>query len=301
MKATTITDHKLGTLLRGLASDYCALIKARLTFLVLLTTLVGFYMGARGTVDAGLMIHTLFATALVASGAAALNQWLEREADARMPRTKDRPLPSGRMQPQEALVFGASISIIGVIYLAVSVNALASLLAGITLASYLFIYTPLKRFTWLNTIIGAIPGALPPMIGWAGARGELSADGWVLFAILFFWQMPHFFSIAWIYRDDYKAGGFAMLPVVHPDGESTGRLSVVHAMTLLPISLMPTILGLAGPVYFLCALVLSSAFLAFAIRFHRNKTNASAWWLFGASIIYLPALLGVMVFDKIRY
>ena len=299
MKATAIREHNLVLLVRGLAADYAELVKIRLTFLVLLTTLVGFYMGARGSIDFGLMVHTLFATALVASGAAALNQWIERESDAKMPRTRNRPLPSGRMQPQEAFVFGAAVSLIGVVYLAVSVNALAGLLAGITLASYLFIYTPLKRLTWLNTIIGAVPGALPPMIGWASSRGELTPDGWVLFAIMFFWQMPHFFSIAWIYREDYKAGGFSMLPVVDPDGASTGRLSVFHAMTLVPISLMPSILGLSGAVYFLSALVLSSVFLGFAVWFNRDKTNASAWWLFGISIAYLPLLLSVMVFDKL--
>ena len=299
MKATAMTDPKLGSLLKGLVADYAELVKARLTFLVLLSTLVGFVMGARGGIDVGLMIHTLFATALVAAGAASLNQWLEREADAKMQRTRDRPLPSGRMQPQEAVVFGTAVSLIGIIYLAVSVNALASLIAFVTLASYLFIYTPLKRLTWLNTVIGAVPGALPPLIGWVGARGELSADGWVLFAILFFWQMPHFFAIAWIYRDDYKAGGFAMLPVVDPDGASTGRLSVFHAMTLVPISLMPGILGMAGVGYFLSALALSCAYLGFALQFNRRKTNRDAWWLFGASIAYLPVLLSLMVFDKL--
>ena len=298
MKASVISDTRLSSVLRGLASDYMELVKARLTFLVLLTTLVGFYMGAQGSVDFGLMIHTLFATALVAGGAAALNQWLEREADSKMPRTKDRPLPSGRMHPQEAFVFGTAVSLIGIIYLAISVNRLASLIAGITLFSYLFVYTPLKRLTWLNTIVGAVPGALPPMIGWAGARGELTPESWVLFAMMFFWQMPHFFSIAWIYREDYRAGGFAMLPVVDGDGATTGRISIFHAMTLLPISLMPSILGMAGIVYFMSALLLSSAYLGFALWFNRHKTNGSAWWLFAASITYLPLLLSVMVFDK---
>jgi protoheme IX farnesyltransferase len=300
MKATTITDNRLGSILRGLVADYLELVKARLTILVLLSALAGFYMGARGSIDVGLMIHTLFATGLVAAGAAALNQWLERDADARMPRTHNRPLPAGRMQPQEAFVFGTLISLIGIVYLAVSVNALAGLLAGFTLVTYLFVYTPLKRLTWLNTIVGAVPGAMPPMIGWAGARGELTAEGWVLFAILFFWQMPHFFSIAWIYRKDYEVGGFFMLPVVDPDGASTGRQAVFHAMTLVPISLMPGVLGLAGPFYFGSALVLGLIFLACAMRFNRRKTNASAWWLFGASIAYLPVLLGMMAFDKVR-
>lgn len=171
MKASAIADNKLSSVLRGLITDYIELVKARLTFLVLLTTLVGFYMGAQGSIDFALMIHTVFATALVAGGAAALNQWIERDADAKMPRTKSRPLPAGRMQPQEAFIFGASISLIGIVYLAISVNPLSSIVAGITLASYLFIYTPLKRMTWLNTVIGAVPGALPPLIGWAGSRG----------------------------------------------------------------------------------------------------------------------------------
>jgi protoheme IX farnesyltransferase len=301
MKTATMTDPKRGSLLRGLAADYMELVKARLTFLVLLSTLVGFVMGSGGGIELGLMIHTLFATALVAGGAASLNQWLEREADAKMQRTRNRPLPSGRMQAQEAVVFGTAVSLIGIIYLAVSVNALASLIAMVTLGAYLFIYTPLKRMTWLNTIIGAVPGAMPPLIGWAGASGGLSADGWVLFAIMFFWQMPHFFAIAWIYRDDYKAAGFPMLPVVDPEGASTGRLSVFHAMALLPISLMPAVLGMAGPVYFLSALVLSCAYLLFAVRFNRRKGRPDAWWLFGASIVYLPILLSIMVFDKLPH
>jgi len=299
MKATAVTDHGLGSLLKGLAADYAELVKARLTFLVLLSALVGFVMASGRVLDVGLMVQTLFATALVAAGAASLNQWLEREADGKMERTRNRPLPSGRMQAQEALVFGSVVSLIGIVYLAVSVNVLACLIALITLASYLFVYTPLKRVTWLNTIVGAVPGALPPLIGWAAASGGLSAEGWVLFAIVFFWQMPHFFAIAWIYRDDYKAGGFEMLPAVDPEGASTGRLSVFHTMTLVPIALMPTILGLSGPVYFVSALVLGLAYLGFAIRFSLRKTSRNAWWLFAASVAYLPLLLGVMVFDRI--
>jgi len=182
----------------------------------------------------------------------------------------------------------------------VAVNPLSCLLAGITLVSYLLIYTPLKRVTWLNTIVGAVPGAIPPMIGWIGARGEISPECWLLFAILFLWQMPHFFAIAWLYREDYAAGGFAMLPVVSPDGESTGRQSVLHAMALLPVSLLVGVLGMAGVAYLVAAMALSSLYLWFAVRFSLDKSKARAWWLFGASILYLPLLLGAMVFDKVR-
>lgn len=299
MKATAFNENGLGTILRGLAADYSELVKIRLTFLVLLSTLVGFYMGVGLAPDFGLMVSTLFGTALVAAGAAALNQWMERQADARMVRTQSRPLPAGRMQPQEAFVFGTLVSLIGVVYLAVSVNALASLLAGITILSYLFVYTPLKRLTWLNTIIGAVPGALPPLIGWAGARGELSREGWVLFAIVFFWQMPHFFAIAWIYRHDYEAGGFQMLPASDPDGTRTGRQSLHHAVMLLAVSLLPCALGMAGMVYLVSALVLGVVFAGTALRFNIHKTDSNARWLFAASIAYLPLLLGMMAFDKI--
>lgn len=299
MKATAITENGLGSVLRGLASDYAELVKLRLTFLVLLSTLAGFYMGAETSVKFGLMIQTLFGTALVAAGAAALNQWIERYADAKMTRTSGRPLPAGRMQPQEAFVFGTLVSLIGVIYLAVSVNALTGLLAGITLLSYLFVYTPLKRVTWLNTIIGAVPGALPPLIGWVGARGELSREGWVLFAILFFWQMPHFFAIAWVYRRDYELGGFRMLPAIDPDGTRTGRQALHHAVMLLGASLLPVALGMAGVAYLVLALVIGTAFAGCALRFSIHRTDSSARWLFAASIIYLPLLLGMMAFDKI--
>ncbi len=202
---------------------FAELIKARLTFLVLLTTLVGFYAGVirDGSDGFALLIHTMIGTALVASGAAALNQLLEREHDAHMERTEDRPLPSGRMQPSTVLILGGlSGGGLGLIYLAVAVNPLTSLLGAITLGSYLFIYTPLKRVTTLNTIIGAIPGALPPLMGWTAARGNISAGGWSLFAILFFWQLPHFLAIAWIYREQYERAGFVMLPVVDPAGRT---------------------------------------------------------------------------------
>lgn len=274
------------------------LVKARLTALVLLTTLVGFYVGTRGSVDYLLMLHAVFGTGLVAAGAAALNQLLEKDFDARMPRTESRPLPSGRLQPVTVLIFGTACAVVGFVYLTVAVNLLTSLLGAVTLVLYLFVYTPLKRVTSLNTIIGAIPGALPPLMGWTAARGELSSEGWSLFAILFFWQLPHFLAIAWIYRDEYARAGYAMLPVMDPDGHRTGRYAVSHTLGLLPVSLCPFLFKLAGVVYLAGAMVLSIAFIWFAIQFSRSLTRERARQLFFTSIIYLPLLLGLMVFDK---
>ena len=267
---------------------------------MLLTTLVGFYVGALGRLDLMLLLHTMVGTALLASGASALNQLMEREYDARMQRTEDRPLPSGRMQPLTVLILGGVCGGVGLIYLALSVNLLTSLLGAITLASYLFIYTPLKRVTTLNTIVGAVPGALPPLMGWVAARNEISIGGWALFAILFFWQLPHFLAIAWIYRDQYARAGFVMLPVVDPDGTRTGRQAVSHTLGLLPVSLGPFLLHLAGPVYLFGALILGLVFLWFAVQFSRHLTIPRARQLFFVSIMYLPLLLGLMVFDKVK-
>jgi len=285
---------------KSCAAVFGELIKARLTFLVLLTTLVGFYVGFRGAVDYGLMLNTLLGTALVASGASALNQLLERQHDARMRRTEDRPLPSGRLQPDTVLIFGGISSSAGLIYLAQTVNLETSLLGAITLASYLFVYTPLKRITTLNTAIGAIPGALPPLMGWTAAHGEINVEGWSLFALLFFWQLPHFLAIAWMHREDYAKAGFAMLPVFDADGRRTAVQTVSHTLGLLPISLCPYLFKLVGPVYLAGALVLGMFFLGQAIRFSRELTLPRARQLFYASIIYLPLLLGLMVLDKIK-
>ncbi len=276
------------------------LIKARLTFLVLLTTLVGFYVGYKGALDYALLFHTILGTALVAGGAAALNQLLEREHDAKMHRTEDRPLPSGRLRPETVLILGGLCAGVGMIYLAFAVNLLTSLLGAITLASYLFIYTPLKRVTSLNTAVGAVPGALPPLMGWVAARGDITIEGWALFAILFFWQLPHFLAIAWMYREEYARAGFVMLPVVDPQGQRTGRQAVSHTLGLLPVSLCPFLFKLAGPIYLLGALVLGLGFLWFAIQFSRHLTIQRARHLFYASILYLPLLLGLMVFDKMK-
>ena len=276
------------------------LVKARLTLLVLLTTLVGFYLGWRGPMNYGLMFHTLMGTGLVACGAAALNQLLERDHDAKMRRTENRPLPSGRMQPDTVLILGGLMSGLGLLELALAVNLLTSLLGVLTLGSYLFVYTPLKRITTLNTVIGAIPGALPPLMGWTAARDAVTIEGWSLFAILFFWQLPHFLAIAWMYREEYAQAGYVMLPSVDPDGQRTGRQAVSHTLGLLPVSLCPFLFKLAGVVYFAGALILGLLYLWCAIRFARHLTAARARQLFFLSIIYLPLLLGLLVLDKIK-
>ena len=279
---------------------YADLFKARLTSLVLLTTLVGFYLGFRGPVDFVLMFHLLLGTALLASGAAALNQLLEREFDAKMRRTQDRPLPSGRLQPSTVLMVGCASALVGLLYLAQAVNLTTSLVGATSLICYLFVYTPLKRMTWLNTLVGAVPGALPPLIGWTAARGELSSEGLALFAIQAFWQLPHFMAIAWIYREEYARAGFKMLPVVDPDGRRTGHQAVSYTLALLVVSLCPYLFNLTGPIYLGGALVLGLAFVWFAFQFARDRTVARARQLFYASLLYLPLLLVVMVLDKVK-
>lgn len=281
---------------------YSDLVKARLTALVLITTAVGFYAGYRDAVGLRFGVeafHALLGTALVASGAAALNQLLEREHDARMRRTANRPLPAGRLQPVTVMLFGGLCSLLGTLYLALLVNPLTSVLGAISLVSYLFIYTPLKRLTWLNTMVGAVPGALPPLMGWAAARGELGAGGWALFAILAFWQMPHFFAIAWIYKDEYAKAGFRMLPAVDPDGSRTAQQAVSHTLALFLASLYPFGLHLAGKVYLVAAILLGGLYLGCAIQFARRLDVASARKLFLASIIYLPVLLIMLVANKL--
>lgn len=301
MKATAEPLAAPAALEKSRLAVFTELVKARLTLLVLITTLVGFYIGAQGALPWALMIHTLFGTALLACGAAALNQLIEREHDAKMRRTEGRPLPSGRVQPDAVLLFGGLSSIAGLIYLALAVNLLTSLLGAITLVTYVFVYTPLKRVTWLNTAVGAIPGALPPLMGWTAATGELAGAGWALFAILFFWQIPHFLAIAWMYRDEYARAGFVMLPGVDPTGERTAHQAVSHTIGLLMVSFCPVLFRVAGATYFFGALLIGLIFLATALAFARQLNVLRARQLFFASIIYLPLLLGLMVFDKIKY
>ena len=278
--------------------DYVALTKPRLTALALLTTLVGFLMGSFHSFDGLRLLYTLMGAALVGGGANALNQWWEREADALMPRTQSRPLPAGRLLPIEALVFGLVASGVGVLMLGMFVNPLVSLLALITLGVYVLLYTPLKRRTCLCTLIGAIPGAIPPMIGWAAARGHLSLEAWILFAILFFWQLPHFLAIAWLYRDEYARAGFQMLPVVEPDGASTARQMMVYSLALFPTTLLPAVLGVAGWVYVVGAVVVDGWFLSTVILMARGRSAALASRVFLSSVAYLPILLCLMVVDK---
>jgi protoheme IX farnesyltransferase len=279
-------------------SDYLELTKPRVTLMVVITMAFGFYLGARGEMNWLLLFHAVIGTALVAGGTSALNQYFEREIDAKMLRTKNRPLPAGRLQPREALLFSLAISIAGIVHLMLAVNWLTALLAALTLMSYVFLYTPLKQKSSLSTVVGAIPGALPPLGGWTAARGELSLEGWVLFAILFLWQLPHFLAIAWIYREDYRRGGLPMLTVVDPDGDSAGRQIISNCLALLPVSLLPTILGMAGRLYFIGALALSLFFLGCGIAVMRHRTNADVRRLLRASLVYLPMLLALMALDK---
>lgn len=285
---------------KGWLAIYSELFKARLTFLVLVTTLVGFYLGSQGPLDYARLLHTMLGTTLLAAGASALNQLWEREHDAKMRRTQDRPLPSGRLQPPTVLLVGCATSLLGLLQLAVAVNLLTAALGAATLISYVFVYTPLKRLTWLNTAVGAIPGGLPPLMGWTAATGQLSPAGWALFSILAFWQIPHFMAIAWIYRDEYARAGFKMLPVLDPDGVRTGRQALAHTLGLVPLSLCPFVLKLTGPLYLAGALFLGATFLWFAFRFARDLTISRARQLFYVSILYLPLLLTAMVLDKVR-
>lgn len=275
------------------------LVKARLTALVLLTALMGFYLGVEGRLELGLLVHTLIGIGLVAGGAAACNQLIECEHDARMPRTAGRPLPRKLIKPEFAMVFGMGASILGIVWLWAGVNGLTAGLALFSWLSYVCVYTPLKRVTWWNTLVGAVPGAMPPLMGWAAATGELSLQGAVLFGILFFWQMPHFLSIGWMYRDEYAGAGFRMLPVEDKTGRRTGRQSVMYAGILLGISLLPTLLGVSGWIYFAGALMLGVAFLISAMQFARRLGRLEARRLFLGSITYLPLLLFLMVSNKV--
>ena len=283
----------------GRAGDYVALAKPRLNMLVVATTLAGYYMAAPAGRGWLLLFHTLVGTALVASGASAFNQLLEIESDGMMRRTRARPLPSGRLKPRHAKVFGFALSIVGIGQLAWGVNWLTAGVALATLLTYTVFYTPLKKRTSLSTVVGGIPGALPPMIGWAAVRNNLSIEAWILFGIVFLWQMPHFLAIAWMYREDYKRAGFPLLPIVEPDGASTGRQALVYAAALLPLSLATTAASMAGVVYLVGAACLGLAFVALAARFAWLRTTPAARRLFFGSIIYLPLLWMLMVFNRV--
>lgn len=275
------------------------LFKARLTLLVLITTAVGFQMGMAGSPDWWLMAHTMGGSALFAMGASALNQLVEREYDALMRRTATRPLPAGLMDPETVLGLGVSLSVSGMAWLYFFVNPLTALLGVITLGIYIFVYTPMKRLTVLNTLVGAVPGALPPLMGWTAATGELNRSGWVLFLILFFWQLPHFMAIAWLYREEFARAGYRMLPVVDPEGRRVAATAIRHTIALVAFSLAPFVMGMAGRWYLAGALILGGGFLVGAIAFGVKLTPTCARKLFFASIVYLPLLLGLLVLDKI--
>jgi protoheme IX farnesyltransferase len=281
----------------GRVADFAELVKARLTLLVLVTTAAGFYL-APPRANYLAMFHAVFGAALAAAGAAALNEWWERRLDAAMERTRSRPLPAGRMSATAGLVIGVVLSCAGVVYLNWTTNALAASLTAATIVIYIFAYTPLKRVSTANTLVGAIPGAIPPMIGWAAARGQLDAGAWCLFAIVFLWQMPHFFAIAWMCREDYARAGFQMVATGDESGARSASQAVLFAMLLLLIAGGPTFVGMASPIYLAIEIALSGLFVAAAMRFHRTQMAADARKLFLASIIYLPLLLLTLVFTK---
>ena len=282
----------------GLWDDVLVLVKARLSFLVLITTLVGFLLGWKGPFDWVLLTATLLGTALCAAGSSALNQWWERDIDATMKRTMDRPLPARRMRPVDALLFGLFFSTTGIAILALFTNWDAAFLAFATIAIYILVYTPMKRISSLNTLVGAVPGALPPLIGWMAARGNYDLEGCLLFGILWFWQMPHFLAIAWMYKDDYAQGGFVMLTANDPECATTSRQALLYSICLLLVTLVPGVLGFNSPVYFFGALVLGLVFSGFALVFIRRRDRHAARNLFFASIVYLPVLLGLLVATK---
>ena len=280
---------------------YVALTKPDVSFLVVLTTLAGYALGTLGPLDWLRMVQTVIGTTLVAAGTSALNQYLERDSDARMRRTASRPLPAGTLAPAEALWFGAGLAGCGALQLLFAANALAAALAVLTSVLYLGIYTPLKTRTTAATLIGAFPGALPPVIGWAAARGSLGAGAYVLFAILFLWQVPHFHSISWVYREDYARAGIRVLPVVDREGRVTFGQIVFCSVALVPVSLLASVTGLAGVRFYFFALVVGLLLVKVCLWASARRTNVRAKWLMHATVVHLPLLLGLMVFDKFSH
>ena len=283
--------------MRGQFAVWSELVKLRLTTMVLITTAMGFLL-ASTTMDWPLLLHALLGTGLLACGAAALNQFIEKDFDARMPRTVDRPIPAGHIRPEKALLAGGAMAAVGMLYLALQVNLLTCVIGAVTLISYIAVYTPLKRVTSLNTLAGAIPGALPPLMGWAAATDKLAPGGWALVAILFFWQLPHFLAIAWMYREDYEKAGFRMISVGETGGSDTGQFAVISCVALLPAALSPWLLGISGGLYCVGAVVLTVFFGGFSWKFLRKLTKDSARRLFYYSLLYLPLLLGLMIWDR---
>ena len=293
------TVRSVALTLASRANAYIALTKPDVSFLVLITTAAGYYMGVRGPVNWLHMSHVIFGTLLIAGGTAALNHYLERESDRHMRRTALRPLPSGVLHPGRALVFGVALAIAGAIDLYLAARALASGLGVLTCLSYLLAYTPLKKRTVWATFVGAFPGAIPPMIGWVAATGSLDRGAWLLFGILFLWQFPHFYAISWMYREDYARAGIMMLPVVDRAGTRTFRQIILYAAALVGVSLLPAVFGLAGVVYFFGALVVCTGLVQVCLWAASNKTNVRAKWLMHATVLHIPLLLGLMIYDKL--
>jgi heme o synthase len=284
--------------LRERVAAYAELTKPRITFLIVLTAAAGFVLGSRGAIDYVALLSALFGIGLLSSGIATLNQYAERELDGLMRRTATRPLPAGRLAPWEALAFGSVTTIVAEAYLLIFVNPLTALLGLTVIAGYVFAYTPLKTRTTLSTWVGAFPGAVPPLIGWTAARGSVSLEAWVLFAILFLWQFPHFLAIAWMYREDYSRAGILMLPVVEPDGRVTAQQIVVYTLMLLPVSLLPVALGMSGRIYLYGAIVLGLLFLYSSLRAAFSMSRQQARRLLLASVLYLPLLFILMVLNR---
>ena len=290
--------HTARTSLARRLADYLELTKPGITRMVLVTTAVGYALASVGAIHVGGLLHTLIGTALVSAGAGALNQEREWRTDARMQRTRDRPVPGGRIPARRAMLFGALLAVAGLTYLLLLTTVAAAFLAGISLLSYVLVYTPLKPVTSISTLIGGIPGALPILVGWAGTGRALDAPAWSLFGIMFLWQIPHFLALAWLYREDYRRGGLAMISVEDPTGEATSRQAMVYALALLPVSLLPTHYGIAGVPYFFTALLLGSGYLWLAVAMARRRDLRHARRLFFGSLVYLPAVLGAMVVDR---
>jgi protoheme IX farnesyltransferase len=294
-----ITESRVeGLSFRERALAYVDLTKPRITFLIVLTAAAGFCLGAKGGLDYLRFTHAMLGIALLSSGIATLNQYMERNLDSLMRRTMLRPLPSGKLAPLEALVFGAGLTVVAEVYLALLVNPLTAFFGLTVIAGYLFMYTPLKTRTTLSTAVGAFPGAMPPLMGWTAATGEVTTGAWVLFAILFLWQFPHFLAIAWMYREDYGRAGIRMLPVVEPEGRITGQQIVAYTVMLLPVSLLPTLMGISGRVYFYGAILLGLLLLASSITAAISKSRQQARRLLLASVLYLPLLFGLMVLNQ---
>jgi heme o synthase len=289
------TSNSISVRRSNTITDYAVLMKPELTLLSVVTAVSSAYLALSGSLHYSLLVHTFIGTTLVGGAAGTLNQYFERQYDALMKRTENRPLPSGRIRSKDAFIFGIILSVAGVFYLALCTNWAATLLAVVTLVSYLAVYTPLKRKTPFATVAGGIPGALPPLIGWAVVQGSVSMEAWSLFFILFFWQMPHFLSLAWMCRNDYTKAGYKLLIVFDPSGVTTGRQILVYSFALIPASLMPLVVGLTGKLYFVGALMLSFGFLAFAMYLYFIRTNYAARKLFYASLLFLPALFFLMM------